>query len=186
MDETELIITLQTLLEDTLSAPARTEAQEDDRPVPVVIIEDWDTSDFNFNNSAKSGEAYGYLDGQNEKSYEWYLNFSYETRVELLFRHHDEVDVSRMKETAKQQLQLVGENPQAFNDNLKNCTVGRSGNPRTTFVESNESELMLSAKFHADHTITRTADDMQNNPLNHDDDSILESVINEFTFDNSN
>jgi hypothetical protein len=147
---------------------------EDERPVPVVVIDDWDTNDFNFNNSAKAGEAYGDFDGDGTKEYEWYLNFSFRTRVELLVRHSDEVDVSRLKERVKQELRLIRENPQSFHEDLKQCRLGAGGNPTFQFTEPKEAELMLSARFHGDHTVTRTPSDTQ--------EDALEQMKNDFTF----
>lgn len=182
MDETELITELHDLLDSILSIPVRTGSIENERPVPVAIIDSWNTQDFNFNNSPMAGEAYGDFNDDGNLSYEKYLNFSYETRVEFLFRHTDEVEVSRIKEKAKEQFRIIRENPFSFNDNLKNCEIRGDGEPRSTFVEQRESELMLAVRFHGDHTITRTASDMQNDPLNHSDDEILDSVIEQFTF----
>jgi hypothetical protein len=161
MDETELIGGLQSLLESSLGVPVKTASLEDERPVPVVIIDDWDTRDMNFHNSAFAGEAYGDFDNDGSGEYERYLNFDFETRVEFLFRHSDEVDVSRLKEDGKQELRLVRENPQNFNSGLKSCKLGADGNPTHQFTEPKEAELMLSARFHGDHTITRTPSDTQ-------------------------
>jgi hypothetical protein len=173
MDETDLISGLQSLLESNLGIPVKTASLDDERPVPVVIIDDWDTRDMNFNNSALAGEAFGNLDG-NDAGYERYLNFSFETRVEFLFRDDDEVNVSQLKESGKQELRLIRENPQSFDDGLKACKLGADGNPTHEFTEPKEAELMLSARFHGDHTITRTPGDTQY--------ETIDDVMNDFTF----
>lgn len=165
MDETDLIITLRDHLDAALSAPIRTSGMEDDRPVPSVIIDDWDTKDLNHNNSALAGEFLGDVDSDGTKEYERYLNFSFRTRVELLFKHSDEVDVSRLKERAKHELRMIGENPQNFHDDLKECNLAADGNPTYEFVEPKEAELMLSARFRGDHTITLTPADMDIEPI---------------------
>lgn len=154
MDETELIIGLQQHLSSTLSVPVRTNALEDERPVPVIILDDWDTNDFNFHNSAFAGEASGDFDDDGEMEYEKYLNFDWRTRVEFLVRHQDEVEASRLKEDLKQELRLIRENPQGFDGDLKQCRLGADGNPTNQFTEPKEAELMASARFHGDHTIT--------------------------------
>jgi hypothetical protein len=173
MDETELISGLQSLLQSKLGIPVKTASLEDERPVPVVIIDDWDTRDMNFNNSALAGEAFGSLDG-NDADYERYLNFNFETRVEFLFRHSDEVDVSRLKEDGKQEMRLLRENPQQFNDGLKEVVLGADGNPTHEFTEPKEAELMLSVRFHGDHTLTRTPSDTQYDTI--------QDVQDDFTF----
>ena len=131
---------------------------DDERPVPVVIIDDWDTRDMNFHNSAYAG-------GSIVGGYERYLNFDYRTRVEFLVRHYDEVEVSRLKEAVKRELRLISENPQQFHDELKRCSLSSGGNPTNHFTEPKEAELMVSANFHGDHTIVRTADDLQGDTL---------------------
>lgn len=174
MDETQLIELIQSHLSSRLSAPVRTSAMDDERPVPVIIIEDWDTRDFNFHNSAFAGDAVGDFSGDGELEYERYLNFDFSTRVEFLVRHSDEVAVSRLKESVKQELRLIRENPMLFHEELKECELSADGNPTNRFTEPKESELMVSARFHGDHTIVRTLDDMQ--------EDALEDVKNSFAF----
>jgi hypothetical protein len=174
MQEVDLISTLQSHLDSALSEPIRTSGMEDERPVPVVIIDDWDTNDYNFNNSARAGEAIGDFDGDGTLEHEWYLNFSFRTRVEFLVRHSDEVDAVRLKDSVKAVLRLIRENPQQFHADLKQCRLGAGGNPTHQFTEPKEAELMLSARFHGDHTVTRTPSDTQ--------DDTLEQVKDTFTF----
>ena len=174
MDETELISTLQSHLAAGLSVPIRTSGMEDERPVPSVIIDDWDTRDKNFHNTAKSGEAYGDFDNDGTQEYEWYLTFDFVTRVEFLVRHYDEVKVNRLKDKVKQILRLIRENPLDLHDELKQCRLGGGGNPTNRFTEPKESELVASARFHGDHTITRTPSDKQ--------EATVESVLNDFRF----
>lgn len=174
MQEVDLISTLQSHLASALSEPIRTSAMEDERPVPVVIIDDWDTNDFNFHNSAFAGEAVGDFDGDGTLDYERYLNFDFRTRVEFLVRHSDEVDATRLKDTVKHQLRLIRQNPQQFHADLKQCRLGAGGNPTHQFTEPKEEELMLSARFHGDHTVTRTPSDTQ--------EDTLEQVKKTFTF----
>lgn len=147
---------------------------EDERPVPAVIIDDWDTRDENFHNSAFAGDALGDFDNDGVDEYEWYLNFDYVTRVEVLVRHYDEVKVNRLKDEVKQIFRLIRENPLGFHSELKNCSLGGGGNPTSQFTEPKESELVISARFHGDHTITRTQSDTQ--------EATLEQVKKSFTF----
>lgn len=147
---------------------------EDERPVPVVIIDDWDTNDFNIHNDPFAGEAVGDFDGDGTLDYERYLAFDWRTRVEFLVRDSDEVDVSRLKEDLKHELRLLRANPQQFNDSLKECNLGADGNPTNQFTEPKEAELMASARFHGDHILTLTPSDTQ--------EDTLEQVKDTFTF----
>jgi len=174
MDETELIKSLQSRLSDSFTEPVKTSGLEDERPVPSIIIDDWDTRDENFHNSAKAGEATGDFDDDGNIEHEWYLNFDFSTRVEFLIRHSDEVEVSRLKESLKQELRLIRQNPQEFHSALKQCRLGGGGNPSYVYTEPKEAELMVSARFHGDHTITRTASDTDND--------LIEQVNKTFSF----
>jgi hypothetical protein len=174
MDETDLIIKIQSYLSSQLSAPIRARGMDDERPVPVIIIDNWNTKDLSHNNSAKAGEALGDFNGDESKIHEWYLNFSFKTRVEFLIRHSDEVDVSRLKNNLKQEIRLIRENPQKFDSEIKSCSLGRGGEPRSEFTEPKEAELMFSATFRGDHTITRTPSDTQY--------GTLQDVEKDFTF----
>jgi len=158
MDETELISTLQTTLSSAVSHPVKTSAMDDERPVPVVIIDDWDTTEKNFHNSPHSGEFRGQLGGANV-DYERYLNFSFKTRVEFSIRHSDEVEVNRLADSVKNTLRLIRDDPQAFHEELKRLAIGSSGNPTNRFTEPKEAEVMLSARFHGDHTVVVTDGD---------------------------
>jgi hypothetical protein len=174
MNETDLISGLQSHLSSALSIPIRTNGVDDERPVPVVVIDDWDTNDMNFHNSPFAGDATGDFDGDGELEYERYLNFDWKTRVEFLVRHSDEVDVSRLKEKLKNQLRLIRNSPQQFHKGLKQCRLGADGNPTNTFTEPKEAELMASARFYGDHTIVLTPADMEGEPI--------EQVTDTFTF----
>lgn len=147
---------------------------DNERPVPVVIIDDWNTRDLNFHNSAFSGDALGDFDNDGSLEYERYLTFDWSTRVEFLIRHTDEVDVVELKGKLKNKLRLISENPLEFNDSVKSCSLGRGGNPTYQFTEPKESELMLSATFKGDHIITITPSDSQH--------EMIEQVNENFSF----
>lgn len=174
MDEEALISGLQTYFSTALSAPVRTGGMEDERPVPVVVIDDWDTRDKTFHNTARSGEATGDFDNDGSVEHEWYLTFDFQTRIELAIRHSDEVDVTSLKDSVVRQLRLLSENPLDFHSDLKRVTIGGSGNPTYKYTEPKEAELMASATFHGDHTITRKPSDTQT--------SQIQQVNDNFTF----
>jgi hypothetical protein len=174
MDETDLISGLQSHLARNVPVPVRTSGMEDERPVPVIVIDDWDTTEMNFHNSAFSGEVYGDFDNDGTGEYERYLTFDYRTRVEFTARHSDEVEASRLKDKITNELRLLRENPQSFDTGLKQCRLGGSGNPTFEYTEPKEAELMVSARFYGDHTITLTPSDLEND--------VLETVQDTFTF----
>lgn len=168
MDETELIGSLQSQVSTTLSVPVRTNALDDERPVPSIIIDDWDSEDLNHHNSAFAGEE------TKNQEYERYLNFDWRTRVEFLVRHSDEVDVSRLKEDLKHKLRIWSENPQTFDTDVKDVILRAGGNPRNTFTEPKEAELMISVVFKGDHEVVLGPEDTQYDTI--------DDVKNDFTF----
>jgi hypothetical protein len=174
MNELDLISGLQSHMEAALPVPVKTSGLEDERPVPLLLIDDWDTTELNLNNSARSGEATGDFSGDGTVTHEWYLTFNFRTRVEFLVRTADEVETIRKKDAAKHELRLLRENPQSFHNGLKKVELAAGGNPTYEFTEPKEAELMLSARFHGDHTVTRTPADRQ--------EDALAQVKNNFTF----
>jgi len=154
---------------------------EDERPVPAIIIDDWNTNDFNFHNSPFAGEAVGDFNDDGTLDYERYLNFDFTTRIEFLVRHDNEVDASRLKDRVKNQLRLIRDRPQAFHDDLKQCRLGSGGSPSYTFTEPKETELMVSARFYGDHTIVLTPPDDDRGDGDTQTD-IIETVQDSFSF----
>jgi len=159
MDETELISTIQSEISSVVNVPVKTSGLDDERPVPVVLIEDWDTQDKNFHNSPPAGDCVGDINNDGKKEYEKYHNFYFKTRVEFAVRHYDEVEVSRLKNKVKNKLRLIRDDPQGFHEGLKELALASGGNPTNRFTEPKEAELMLAARFHGDHTITVTGGD---------------------------
>lgn len=147
---------------------------DDERPTPVVVIDNWNTQEMNFHNSPRAGEAYGDFNGDGTETYEWYLNFDFKTRVTFSIRHKDEVDAVGLQDSVKNELRLIRNRPTIVHSDLKQCTVGGSGNPSNEFTEPKEMELTQSARFHGDHTITRSPSDTQQ--------GTLDSVQDTFTF----
>jgi hypothetical protein len=138
----------------------------------VIVV--WHTNDYNYYNTAKSGEATGDFNNDGTVTHEWYLTFDFRTRVEFLVRTDDEVETVRKKGAVKEQLRLIRENPQQFHSGLKKCEIGGGGNPTYEFTEPKEAELMLSARFYGDHTVTRTPADTE--------EEAIEQVQEQFTF----
>lgn len=156
MLETDLIHEIQSHLDSKLSVPIRVNAVDDERPVPVIFIEDWDTVDKNIHNDPFAGEATGDFDNDDKKEYERYLRFDFRTRVTFSIRHRDEVKASQLQDSLKNEIRLIAANPLQFHNSVKEVTLAGSGNPTNNFTEPKESELMLAARFNADHIMTRT------------------------------
>lgn len=147
MDETTLIETVSTELASQLSAPVRTTGFEDEWPLPVVVIDDWDTTDITFHNSTLAHEEYRDFDGDGTAELARWHRFYFETRVEFLIRHDDEVKASQLQDELKVILRSWQVNPQSFHDDCNRVRPERSANPRHQFREPTETELHASASF---------------------------------------
>jgi len=154
MREKDFIAHLQSHLDSVLPVPVLTDP-DGERPVPVVIIDDWDSEDQGHHNSAYTGEQPNTAD----QNYERYLTFDFKTRVEWEIRHNEQVSVSSLKDSLKHEIRLISQFPQEFHEDIKRCDLGSGGNPTSEFVEPRESELMFSASFYGDHTVALTDGD---------------------------
>jgi len=169
MDETTLISTLQQRLDAAVDVPVHTAGFEDTRPVPAVIIEDWDTTEVTYHNSPFAGEVWGDLDDDGSNEYERYFRFYYETRVEVTSRHLDEVEASRLNDTIKSVFREIRADRSSFHDHLRNCLPRGSGSLQHEFTEPRETELTASALFKGFHQVVKS------------DYDTIEEVLKDFT-----
>lgn len=165
MDETELIETLVSHFDTTLSVEVAAKGLEDDRPVPAAIIDDWSTEDLNLHNSAYAGEARGDFDNDGTDEYERYLNFDWQTRVEFSVVAHDEVESSRLSSTIVSEFRYLSEYPQNLHEDIKSVSVLPSGDPQSVFVEPKETELNVSVRIGGDDTLVVGPDEVGADPI---------------------
>jgi hypothetical protein len=171
MDEKTLISSLQQYLASRISVQVSTRGLEDERPVPVVLIDDWDTRDKNIHNSPYAGTSVENIDNDGNLESERYLRFDFRTRVEFLVREADEVDAVSLKDEVKSHIRTLREYPTLLHEDVKEVNLSGGGNPSFTFTEPREAELLVSARFHADHIVTLTPDDTPHEPIEQITDS---------------
>lgn len=164
MKEADLIALLQDVLDSRFDPEVRA-GRTDDRPVPLIFIRDWDTSESYHNNSAYAGDKWEDVDGDGQKEHVRFQNHSAETRVSILIRHSDKVAASRLKDDMKQMFRNFKENPTGFHEDLKYPKVSATGNPTHQFLEPTEHQIMLAVWFYYDHTVERTAEELGESTL---------------------
>lgn len=147
MDETDLISGLVDYLDANLSAAVRTTGFEEERPLPVVVIDMWDTEDLHFHNSHFAGYELADTDMDDQQEYVRYYRYYFQTRVDFIVREDDEVEANQLMVQLKSLLRKLGRDPQQLNSDLNTAKVLGSGQPDHTFTEPKETEFNVSARF---------------------------------------
>lgn len=146
MDVTEAIQTLQSHLDLKLDYPVKTSGMQDERPVPLVLIEDWSITDHTHHNTAFAGQV-----TDDDGTERLYFRFYYTLRVDLLVRHSDEVQAHHLLDDLRGALRMVGEDPLGFHDHCNDLRLASAGGIHHQFLESKETELSQAIRIEAFH-----------------------------------
>jgi hypothetical protein len=165
MNLTELIESLSSRFDTDLSAPFYTAGGPDDSPVPSVIFEDWDTTDHEWHNSQFAGKAVDPSDGVEKR---WF-RFYYTMRVELLVKHHGDVEAHVLMDELRDTLYYLKEHPQELHHHVNKLNPGGATGISTNYVESDETELRQSFRIMSFHQVKDDSYDT------------LEQITNDFT-----
>lgn len=139
MDQTTLIETFQSHLETELSVPVRTKGGlGDERPVPVVILEDFDVQDLVFHNTHLAQVVEHDTAGVSD---ERYFRFHYEARLDYTVRAADDLSALQLRDDLRRALYDVCEEPQSLDGDLRRCALRGGGGFTHSFVEDTESEM---------------------------------------------
>lgn len=152
MDATTAIETLVSHLSANLAVPVRVSGMEDERPVPVVLIEDWDITDYTHHNSALAGRAVDPEDDVEKR----YFRFYYDMRVEIVVRHHDDVLAHRVLDSLREALMMVREDPLSFHPHLNTLKMRGAGGIHHQFIEPKETELEQAIVLQSFHEVKRS------------------------------
>jgi hypothetical protein len=142
MELTELISTVQSHLDDNLDPPVLV-AGSDQRPVPGIIIEDWNVEqvDRSMNRYLTSK----YDDNGNETARVYRV--PYECRVSFMIRDNDEVSSSRLFDALRRELLKIESNPQRLSDSISRASMQSGGGVSHQFVSTTESEFTQTVTF---------------------------------------
>jgi len=167
MDVTTAIETLVSHLSAALAVPVRVSGMEDERPVPVVLIEDWDITDHTLHNSAFAGQAVDPEDDAEKR----YFRFYYDMRVELVVRHHDDVLAHRVLDSLRRELGMIREDPLSFHPHLNDLKLRGGGGIHHQFIEPKETELQQAIVLQSFHEVKRAMSQYDT----------IEDILNDFT-----
>ncbi|WP_372611617.1 hypothetical protein [Halomonas sp.] len=137
MDTKTAIKTLVNHLKADMAVPVRVSGMEDERPVPVVLISDWDITDYTYHNTAFAGQE---VDPTDDVEKQWY-RFYYDMRIEITVRYSDEVAAHSLLDDLRSSLRMVGEDPLSFHEHLNDLMLRGSSGIDHQFLESTETEL---------------------------------------------
>lgn len=152
MDATTAIQSLVSHLSTRLAVPVRVSGMEDERPVPVVLIEDWDITDYTYHNTAFAGQAVDPDDGVEKR----YFRFYYDMRVEIQVRHHDEVLAHRALDSLRAELSMIREEPWQVHQHLNTLKLRGAGGIHHQFIEPKETELEQAIVLRSFHEVKRS------------------------------
>jgi hypothetical protein len=137
MDVETAITTLVTHLSDRLAVPVRVSGMQDERPVPLVLIEDFDLTDHTYHNSAYAGQAEDPNDGEEKLYYRFY----YDLRLEIVVKDSDEVGATSLLDSLRGAIRMLRENPQSFHPHLNEMQLRGADGFDHQFIEPTETEL---------------------------------------------
>lgn len=142
MNPKEAIENIVATLDAGLSAPVRTSGLEGERPVPVVIVDDWTMQDLNLHNSGFAGTTDNVdVDGDGAVEYTRWYRFYYEMRVELVARDSDDVGAHTLISNVQSVLRDCEVAPQTLHDHVNEVDLGTSGQLSYQFNEPKETEI---------------------------------------------
>lgn len=142
MDVTELISTVQSHLDDNLDPPVLV-AGSDQRPVPGVIIEDWNVEHVDRSMNRYLTSKYDDNGDETARVY----RVPYECRVSFMVRDNGEVASSRRFDALRRELLKLESDPQRLSDSISRASMGSGGGVTHQFVSTTEAEFTQSATF---------------------------------------
>jgi len=142
MEVTELISALQSHLDTQLSTEVLVSGS-DQRPVPGVIIEDWNAThmDGSLNNYLTS-----VYDDQGDEAARIY-RIPYECRVSFMVRGSGELEGSQLHDKLKKELMRLSTRPSMLSNSISSVDLNGGGGISHQFVNPSESEFNQAATF---------------------------------------
>jgi hypothetical protein len=157
MNPTEAVSKLVSYLDGNLSMPVRTGGMEGERPVPVVIVEDWEMNQLNHHNSQFVGDTYDVdSDDDGETEFTKWYKFYYEMRVEIVVRDADDVGAHEKLGSLQSALRDVEIDHSKLHHTCNDFKLGTSGSPSYQYLEPTETELTQSLSLTAFHQVSRS------------------------------
>lgn len=145
MQHTTLIETIQSYLDSKLSVPVRTSGgTEDERPVPVVILDDVDFTDVTFHNThlvqVVENDAAGVPDDR-------YFRFHYWVRLDYTIREGKDLSALQLRDALRSAFLPLVENPAAIHEDVRRVKLRGGGGFMHDFIEDRETEMTFPVRI---------------------------------------
>lgn len=150
MQPTELIADLNRHLSGHLAAEVRTNA-ENERPVPLVVLDSMDIEDFVHHNTPLDHV----VETKKTVSDERYYRFYYDLRLDYEVRAGDDVTAHQLHDDLRHELMLLRLDPGSLDGDVLDVTLRGGGLIGHTFVEAAETELNQSVVFRTFHQVLK-------------------------------
>lgn len=144
MNVTEVLTTLQTYLNQKLVPPVKVSGGNE-RPVPAVLLENWDVSNIRRQEFVDSEtDSNGY---ETARIY----HTPYDLDVDFLIREADVLSASQLRSGLRSELDELEQNPKKLSDHVARVMTGGGGGINYQYANPTESELRQSATITAAH-----------------------------------
>lgn len=148
MKTTEVISAVQNLLDIRLDDAQVLVAGAESRPVPSVVIEDWDVSHIQQSMTNYLSSLY---DEQGKETARVY-RIPYKLRVDFMAKHKNTVEGSRLYDDLKHELFRMASTPRILPSGVSQVELNGGGGVSHQFVNPTESEYTQTATFTAAQT----------------------------------
>lgn len=154
MKPTEAISNIVSSLDAALSVPVRTSGLEGERPVPVVIVDDWQQTELQHHNDHRVASTLDIdVDDDGNTEYADWYHFYYDMRIELVVRSADDVAAHTLLGEVQDALRVFEANPDTIHEHVNTVSTGNSGRLSYQFNEPKETEISQSFSLNSFHEI---------------------------------
>jgi len=143
MEPTDVLKTVQSHLNSVLSVPVQVNA-ENNRPVPAVLIENWDIDDVQLHNTRY---LYSEYSGGEEVARIHHVPF--ELRISFLLRHDSAFESSSLHDDLRDELLRLETDPTRLSDEVGTVRMDGGGGVSYQYADPTEVEATQAATFYA-------------------------------------
>lgn len=149
MNPNEMLKVLSGELAQRMAVSVRTSGNTDERPTPVVIVDNYALTNLNFHNDHYVGSEHS----SGTETNRWY-RFHYDARVDMVVRHNDDVQAHSLLSALQSQLALIATDPRThLHDDIDSFEMGTSGEISYQYREPQETELNQTVTLRSFHDV---------------------------------
>lgn len=155
MNPKEVVTSLIYYLDEKIGPPIRTSMNEDENPIPVVEIEDWEKTNKNHHNTASRGYL---IDDTGDPTKE-VLHKYYTLRIDFEVRTRGEERSYNVADLIESEVTILEEEPQLLHEEVNEVEFGdvRGVTPHH-IPEPSESSVTLDIEIDSFKRVTRDVD----------------------------